>query len=230
MSLMHANYMFLSIYIMPRIETELFALVLFLRCRCKLLLLCYSLFISTCSKINLISWLCIPTRPCTSITWNLTPQEEVVIMAERLILDLNFKWNPVMHKICTWCWCSFLHPARLFQWYLTCCVDTISTCQTGSSCVEMEKCVLFLHLFYFCLNLGLFIKLDCCIVSFRDIGVVQWVNHMKTLYLHGWSHLMIYSCHQSLCTSLKRQTAVEIRSLQIKLSSCAKILCFEVDL
>lgn len=143
MSLMHANYMFLSIYIMPRIETELFALVLFLQCLCKLLLLCYSLFISTCSKMILISWLCIPARPCTSITWNLTPQEEVVIMAERLILDLNFKWNPVMHKICTWCWCSFLHPARLFQWYLTCCVDTISTCQTGNSCVEMEKCVFF---------------------------------------------------------------------------------------
>lgn len=159
-------------------------------------------------------------------------------MAERLILDLNFKRNPVMHKICTWCWCSFLHPVRLFQWYLTCCVDTISTRQTGNSCVEMEeKCVFFLyhranskHLFHICLNLGLFLKLDFCIVSFRDIGVVQWVNHMKTLYLHGWSHLMIYSCHQSLCTSLKRQTAVEIRSLQIKLSSCAKILRFEVDL
>ncbi len=73
--------------------------------------------------------------------------------------------------------------------------------------------------------MGLFIK---CIVSFRDIGVVKWVNHMKTLYLHGI--LVIYSCHQSLCTSLKRETAVEIRSLQINLSSCAKILRFEVDL
>lgn len=98
-----------------------------------------SLFISTCSKIILISWLCIPARPCTSITWNLTPQEEVVIMAERLILDFNFKRNPVMHKICTWCWCSFLHPVRPFQWYLTCCLDTISACQTGNSCVEMEE-------------------------------------------------------------------------------------------
>lgn len=99
---------------------------LFLQCLCELLFLCYSLFISTCSKIILISWLCIPARRCTSITWNLTLQEEVVIMAELLILDLNFKRNPVMRKICTQCWCSFLHHVRLFQWYIWHAVWTLS--------------------------------------------------------------------------------------------------------
>ncbi len=165
-------YVFVSMHYadaksMPRIETELFALVLFLQCVYKLLL-CYSLFISTCCKIILISWLCIPARPCISITWNLTPQEEVVIMAEWLILDLNFKWNPVMHKICTWCWCSFLHPVRLFQWYLTCCVDTISTCQTGNTCVEMEDKFNFFcieHLFHIFFNMSLYTYQVYCVLQ-----------------------------------------------------------------
>ncbi len=217
---------------MPRIETELFALVLFLQFVYKLLL-CYSLFISTCCKIILISWLCIPARPCTSITWNLTPQEEVVIMAERLILDLNQAESSHAQNLYM---VLMLFPSSrqafpvisdmLCGHYLNL-SDGKHMCGDGGQIWYFLYCRANSELFHICLNMGLFIK---CIVSFRDIGVVQWVNHMKTLYLHGWSLLMIYSCHQSLCTSLKRETAVEIRSLQINLSSCAKILRFEVDL
>lgn len=173
---------------------------------CELLFLCYSLFISTCSKIILISWLCIPVRRCTSITWNLTLQEEVVIMAERLILDLNFKRNPVMHKICTRCWCSILHHVRLFQWYLTCCVDTISAspCQKGNSCYTFaEVWERFIVIFYwaisehpFLFEFGSIYLSKLAIFLYRVLWYLHlnwdiWVNYMKTLYymadLTSWS-------------------------------------------
>lgn len=208
---------------MQRIETELFAFILFLQCLCELVFLCYSLFISTCSKIILISWLCIPARRCTSITWNLTPQEEVVIMSERLISDLNFKRNPVMHKICTWCWCSFLHPVSLFQWYLTCCVDTISACQTGNSCTVMEvwEKIVSEHL-DFCV-LWYIQNKRCTVSKPHENTVFTWLISPHDLFLPSISLHFPKMAEASL-------TAVEICSLQIKLSSCASFLCFEVDL